>query len=62
MQKPLQFSLLFFLLGSLALFGSPVGSISGTVKDQSGGVIPSVQLTLTSSATNQVVKTTSNAA
>jgi hypothetical protein len=62
MQKPLQFSLLFFLFGSLALFGSPVGSISGTVKDQSGAVIPSAQLTLTSSATNQVFKTTSNPA
>jgi hypothetical protein len=50
-----------FLLSALSLFASPVGNISGTVKDPSGGVIPSAQLTLTSSATNQVLKTTSNA-
>src|ERR1700680_486588 len=48
-------------LGALSLFGSPVGSISGTIKDPSGAVIPSAQLTLTSNSTNQLLKTTSNA-
>jgi hypothetical protein len=60
MQKVLQLSMAFFM-SAACLLGSPVGSISGTVKDQSGGVIPSAQLTLTSAATNQVFKTTSNA-
>jgi hypothetical protein len=60
MQKRLQL-LLAFALSTLSLYGSPVGSVAGTVKDPSGGVIPSAQLTLTSATTNAVFKTTTNA-
>jgi Carboxypeptidase regulatory-like domain len=48
------------LFGAVSLFASPVGSISGTVKDPSGAVIPGVKLTLTSTATNAHLSTVSN--
>ena len=48
------------LFGAVSLFASPVGSISGTVRDPSGGVIPGVKLTLTSTATNAHLSTVSN--
>jgi hypothetical protein len=41
-----------YLWGASQLFGSPVGSIAGTVKDATGAVVPSAKLTLTSTATN----------
>jgi Carboxypeptidase regulatory-like domain len=53
--------LLVFALGALSLFGSPVGSVAGTVKDPSGAVVPAAQLTLTNTSTNLVFKTTTNA-
>jgi hypothetical protein len=60
MNQSLRF-LLVLPLCALSLFASPVGSIAGTVKDPSGGVIPAAQLTLTSTSTNQVLKATTNA-
>src|SRR5579871_327120 len=43
------------------MFGSPVGSISGVVKDPSGAVIAGVRLTLTNVATNTKTSAASNA-
>jgi hypothetical protein len=43
------------------VFSSPVGNVSGTVKDSSGAIVPSVKLTLTSTATNAQLTTTTNA-
>ena len=45
---------------AVSIFGQAVGSISGTVKDSSGGVVPSVKLTLTSGATAVQLTTTTN--
>src|SRR5215472_16225258 len=42
------------------VIASPVGTIAGTVKDASGALIPSVKLTLTSTATNAQLTTTAN--
>src|SRR5262245_3288864 len=42
-------------------FGAVGGSISGTVKDQTGGVIPGVMLTLTNMALGTQFKTTTDA-
>ena len=50
-----------FVVSAVSIFGSPVGSVSGTVKDPSGAVIPGAPLTLTSNATNAALKTTTNA-
>ena len=47
-------------LSTISIFGQAVGSISGTVKDSSGAVVPSVKLTLTSTATNAEFNTTTN--
>jgi len=50
------------LLASIGnMFGSPVGSISGVVKDPSGAVIAGVRLTLTNVATNTKTSAASNA-
>lgn len=38
------------------------GTVSGTVRDQAGGVMPGIAVTLTGSATNVVSKTTTNEA
>jgi len=48
------------LLPTAALFASPVGSVSGTVKDPSGALIPSVKLTLSNTATNAHWSTITN--
>ena len=40
------------LLSSLQLFAASVGSVTGTVKDATGAVVPGVKLTLTSTTTN----------
>jgi hypothetical protein len=48
------------ILTASSIFASPVGSISGTVKDSSGAVVPSVKLTLTNIATNAHVVATTN--
>jgi hypothetical protein len=42
------------------ILGAPVGTISGTVKDASGAVNPSVKLPLTSTTTNEQVIATTN--
>src|ERR1041385_2135713 len=52
--------MLLCVLSAAILFGSPVGSISGTVKDSTGAVVPSVQLSLTNTTTNARVTTTTN--
>jgi hypothetical protein len=49
-----------FAISGLSAFGQAVGSISGTVKDSSGAVVPSVNLTLTSNATAVQLTTDSN--
>ncbi|HLJ47853.1 MAG TPA: carboxypeptidase regulatory-like domain-containing protein [Bryobacteraceae bacterium] len=52
--------LLLGFLSTLSVFGSPVGSIAGTVKDSTGAIVPGVKLTLTSTATNAQVTATTN--
>src|SRR5579872_4054541 len=49
-----------FLFLSAYIFASPVGSVSGTVKDSSGAVVPGVKLVLTNAATNAQLTATSN--
>jgi len=58
MTNMLRFAL--FAISGLSAFGQAVGSISGTVKDSSGAVVPSVNLTLTSNATAVQLTTASN--
>ncbi|HLX41978.1 MAG TPA: carboxypeptidase-like regulatory domain-containing protein [Bryobacteraceae bacterium] len=48
------------ILIAFQIFGAPVGSVSGTVKDSTGAVIPSVKLTLISTGTNATVNATTN--
>src|SRR5881396_697452 len=48
----LVFPPVLFLLSAAAAFGSPVGSVSGSVKDSTGAMMPGVKLTLINSATN----------
>jgi hypothetical protein len=48
------------LIAAQCLFGSPVGSIAGTVKDSSGAVVPKIALKLTNTATNAQFDTTTN--
>lgn len=50
----------FAFLSAAIVCASPVGSVSGTVKDASGAVVPQVKLTLTSTATNAQMSTLSN--
>jgi hypothetical protein len=42
------------------LSASPVGSVSGSVKDSSGAIVTGVRLTLTNTATNAQFATTTN--
>ena len=49
-----------FLICSGSLLASPVGSIQGSVKDSTGALVPGVKITLTSTATNAKLETTSN--
>src|SRR5258708_18671695 len=53
-------AVLLSVLGAFQVLGSPVGPVSGTVKDSSGAVVPSVKLTLTSTATNAAFTARSN--
>ncbi len=46
------FHALVFFLAAASLWASPVGSVSGTVKDATGAVIAGVKLTLTNTGTN----------
>jgi hypothetical protein len=57
------FFLLVPIVSGIQLFAqmSVSGTLSGTVLDPSGQVVPGANLTLTSSKTNAVHKTTSNA-
>src|SRR5713101_7337188 len=48
------------LSGAASLLASPVGSVSGTVKDSSGALVPGVKLTLANSATNAQLTTNTN--
>jgi hypothetical protein len=47
-------------LSAAILSASPVGSVSGTVKDASGAIVPQVKLTLTSTTTNAQMSTATN--
>ena len=57
-----------FIIVLMSLFGLSVilfaqserGTISGTVRDTSGAVIPGAAITITNTATNQVISSTSN--
>jgi hypothetical protein len=48
------------LIAAAGLSASPVGSVSGTVKDASGAVVATAGLTLTNTATNAQFATTTN--
>ena len=48
------------LLSAAEVFGSPVGSISGSVKDATGAMVPGAKLTLTNSSTNAQLATVTN--
>jgi len=49
-----------FVLATTFAFASPVGTISGTVKDPTGAVTPGVTLKLINTATNAQLSTTTN--
>src|SRR5882757_8680453 len=49
-----------FLLATFSVMASPVGSISGSVKDASGAMVPGVKLTLLNSGTNAQLTTKTN--
>jgi hypothetical protein len=49
------------LFSGSAVFASPAGSIAGLIKDPTGGLAPGVKLTLTNTATNAHLTTTTNA-
>jgi hypothetical protein len=53
------FAALYFVSANW-LFGSPVGSIAGSAKDPSGSLVPGVKVTLTNTATNAKLVTTTN--
>src|ERR1051325_1152079 len=48
------------LSSNASLLASPTGSVSGTVKDPSGALIPGVKLTLASISTNAQLRTVTN--
>jgi hypothetical protein len=54
------FLLMFALLAPTAWPQASTATVSGTVRDQSGAVVPKASVTLTNSATNVVSKTTTN--
>lgn len=47
-------------IAATTLSASPVGTVSGTVKDSSGAIVTGVRLTLTSTATNAQFSTSTN--
>ena len=64
--RSIRFSLVLMVLLAAAgtMFGQAgsTGSISGTVSDSSGGVLPNVKVTVTNTATNQVFRTVTSSA
>jgi hypothetical protein len=63
MRLPYRFALFVLALGLLTPPASPQAStatVSGTVRDQTGAVIPSASVTLTNTATSVVSKTSAN--
>src|SRR5947209_7195989 len=61
MQRSLSLALISLFL-AVPCFAQTLGTITGEVKDASGGVIPGVTVTATNKATNAVRTTTTNAA
>ena len=53
---------LSLILPAMALCQVDTGSISGTVRDTSGSVIPGVKVTLTNQGTGQSISTTTKSA
>ncbi len=60
MQKRIVFVVAALLIHSAFLLASPVGSISGIVKDPSGALVQSVKLTLTNTDTNARLSAVTN--
>jgi len=48
------------LAGATATLGASVGTVTGTIKDATGAIIPGVKLTLTSTTTNTTTNATTN--
>ena len=61
MKKVVLCSLFLSALFALQAVASPVGSIVGTAKDPTGALVPGVKVTLTNTATNAKIDTTTNA-
>src|SRR6476646_5431182 len=60
MQKRIVFVVAALLIHSAFLLASPVGRISGIVKDPSGALVQSIKLTLTNTDTNTRLSTVTN--
>ncbi len=58
--RAFSFAALIFV-GTASVSASPVGGISGTVKDPSGALVPGVKIQLINSSTNARLSTTTNA-
>ncbi|MBV8818958.1 MAG: carboxypeptidase regulatory-like domain-containing protein, partial [Acidobacteriaceae bacterium] len=54
------FGAALLFVSAFTMCASPVGSVSGTVKDPSGALMPGVRLTLTNTATNSQVAVNAN--
>ena len=62
MKRHVSLIVLAILLANCAFTQSGTGTVSGTVRDQSGAVIPGAKVTITNVATNVSASTTSNEA
>src|SRR5437763_8174057 len=56
----LRFSFLLLIFSAVCVFAQDTGTISGTVRDNTGAVIPQAEVSVTSVATGAVRKTTTN--